>query len=56
MKKLSKVEMKTVQGGLGRIYYCRQDSDCPIVCQFGGPGPEAGYYCGGRVCQLELCW
>lgn len=56
MKKLSKDEMKNVQGGFGRVYYCRQDSDCPGVCEPGSSNPESAYYCGGRVCQLEICW
>ncbi len=55
MKKLSKDELKAVKGGIGPVYYCRKDSDCPSVCEWGGVGPEIAYYCGGRVCQLQVC-
>jgi hypothetical protein len=55
MKQLTKKEMKTVKGAFGPVYYCRRTSDCPVVCEWGGAGPELGYYCGGRVCQLQVC-
>jgi hypothetical protein len=52
-KKLSRNDMKKLQGGAARLLPCDVDEDCPVSCNVVA---TRGYYCLSGVCRFfKVC-